>query len=323
MNLINWGDFLDLFTKIKEKRVGFFLSKLNFHSTKRTKSTFNSTNINSSNFWIIPEIHTRWNEIMTGSREIEYEDYVVKKYLAGKHKLKMLSIGCGIGNHELRFAGYDIFESITGLDLAPELIKKANQNAIKRGLQNIEFLVQNVYNFKVNDNYYDVVLFNDSLHHFKNIDSFLKKIKNSLIKKGILIVHEYVGADRFQYPDKQIDLANSLISGIPPRLRRKHMSKNTKKKIYKPGLFRMIISDPSEAVDSNAINPALHNNFITIEEKKLGGNILMPLLKDISHNFLDKDDQEARNTLEMLFNEENKYLESNSSDFVFGIYTTS
>ena len=322
MNLINWGDFLDLFTKIKERRIGFFLSKFNFHSTKRTKSTFNSTNINSSNFWIIPEIHRRWNEIMTGNQETEFEDYVIKKYLAGKHKLKMLSIGCGTGKHELRFASYDVFESIIGLDLAPELIKRANQNAVERGLQNIKFLVQDVYNFKVHDNYYDVVHFSDSLHHFKNIDSFLKKIKSSLVEKGILIVHEYVGADRFQYPDKQIDLANSLISEIPARLRRKHLSKNIKKKVYKPGLFRMIISDPSEAVDSKAIMPALHNNFITIEEKKLGGNILMPLLKDISHNFLDKDNLEAKNTLEMLFSEEKKYLESNSSDFVFGIYTT-
>jgi len=50
----------------------------------------------------------------------------------------------------------------------------------------------------------------------------------------------------------------------------------------------MFLVDPSEAVDSESILPSLHENFKVLEEKKIGGDILLILLKDIAHNFLDE-----------------------------------
>ena len=45
----------------------------------------------------------------------------------------------------------------------------------------------------------------------------------------------------------------------------------------------------------------------------------MNVLKDISHNFIPLDD-EKKKILEKLFDFEDKYLEQNTSDFIFGVY---
>lgn len=45
----------------------------------------------------------------------------------------------------------------------------------------------------------------------------------------------------------------------------------------------------------------------------------MPVLKDISHHFVDLDEKK-RDCIENVFNYEDKYLKENNSDFVFGVY---
>lgn len=81
----------------------------------------------------------------------------------------------------------------------------------------------------------------------------------------------------------------------------------------------MIITDPSEAVESITILPNIRAKFETIEEKNLGGDLLMWVFKDISHNFL-QDDAKTHEILNTTFQAEDEYLRSTRSDFIFGIY---
>ncbi len=81
----------------------------------------------------------------------------------------------------------------------------------------------------------------------------------------------------------------------------------------------MIISDPSECVDSESILPTIYKHFNVIIEKPFGGNILMSTLKDISHHFIDTTiEKEA--ILNKIFEFEDNYLLEHKSDFVFGVY---
>ena len=81
----------------------------------------------------------------------------------------------------------------------------------------------------------------------------------------------------------------------------------------------MIVADPSECIESETILSNIHKKFYPIIEQPIGGNILMNVLKDISHNFIPLDD-EKKKILEKLFDFEDKYLEQNTSDFIFGVY---
>ena len=83
----------------------------------------------------------------------------------------------------------------------------------------------------------------------------------------------------------------------------------------------MILSDPSEAVQSSKINGLLQKHFKPLEIKPYGGSILHLLFRDIAHNFLGKD-EETRETLEKLFQMEDAYMEkTGQSDFTFGVFS--
>jgi hypothetical protein len=89
-----------------------------------------------------------------------------------------------------------------------------------------------------------------------------------------------------------------------------------KTRCYRLGKLRMIISDPSECVDSASILPVLRSEFKELECKNLGGNILMPVLKHIAHHFVKDNNHE----LIELAKKEDEYLTNHASDLVFAIY---
>ena len=306
--------------KIKSKRYFNLLSGFSLSNNARTANKFNNAGY-SSDFWIIPEVRNRWNEKCTGDPGLSYEDYTVSKYLAGLKDLRLLSIGCGTGTADRKFAKYPVFSLVEGIDLAENLIDEARTVTADLNLGNIRYHAGDFLQHKFEPESFDVILFHSSLHHFRNINQLLKnKVRPLLRDKGYLIVFEYVGPDRLQWTSLQIERANEILMKIPEKYRYRFNSKSVKCKNYRPGLLRMYLIDPSEAPDSGSILPSLHEYFKVIEEKKLGWDITHILLKDISHNFLNSD-TETRNILSYIFEEEDKYLEeTGNSDAVFGIY---
>ena len=136
---------------------------------------------------------------------------------------------------------------------------------------------------------------------------------------GLLIINEYVGPSRLQFPKHQIKAINKALMLIPKPYRKRYKLNIYKNKIYGPGWLRMLLADPSECIDSEHIMPSIHQNYDTVYEAKYGGNILQLVLKDISHHFMDLN-EEKKATLKRLFSFEDGYLKNHKSDFIFGIY---
>jgi ubiquinone/menaquinone biosynthesis C-methylase UbiE len=321
MNLLNEGDFLELLTKLKQRGISYFLSKIIPDAKKRTQSTFSTPKTAGSNWWIIPDVKQRENEKISGDSEKTFDQYLADHYFQNKKKLRLLSIACGVGNREIKLAESGHFEEVVGIDLSSDLIMEASRKVKERNLQNISFKQADFYSFKLNEREFDVVLFHMALHHFKNIDGIAQRVRHTLKDDGILILNEYVGKNRLQFTASQVCHMNRLLGYIPERYRKRYLTGITKKKVYAPGLLRMIISDPSESVESATILPAIHKYFKVVEEKNIGGDLLMMVLKDIAHHFISHNDTEGKKILEKLFEEEDQYLlESEKADFIFGIY---
>jgi len=321
MKLITRDDFWDVYLKTVQRGFTFIISKLNPSAKSRTKSAFDNSSIASANWWNIPMVRERWNEKITGDKLLEYEEYTVAKYLSGKYNLKMLSIGSGVCSHELKFAEHSNFEEIICIDIADNLLDKAENYAKEAELKNIKFWKRDIYKIDFDPDEFDIIMFHSSLHHFKNIQDLIStKIKKWLKPQGILLINEYVGVNRLQFKSHQISSINEGLQIIPIRLKKRFKSNLIKNKFYGSGYLRMIIADPSECVESSNIIPTIRKEFETIEEKAFGGNLLMNILKDISHNFISDNDKEAKAILKKLFELEDKYLEENDSDFIFGLY---
>jgi len=234
--------------------------------------------------------------------------------------LSLLSIGSGVSSHEIKLAKHPQLSKLICTDLVQSLLDQAKENAIAEGLNNMEFICGDINETIPNEKQFDIIFFHASLHHFYDIDAFIKDTVLPRLKtNGHIVINEYVGVNRLQFPNKQIKAVNEALQLIPKSLRKRYKSTAIKNKFYGSGLIRMILADPSECVDAEQILPVLHKYCEVIEEKPYGGNILMNALKDIAHNFVE-DNTETRQVLQKLFDFEDEYLKSNDSDFLFGVY---
>lgn len=298
----------------------FVLSKFNSRGVVRTKSTFNQTEHVSADWWIIPAVHERWNKMISGNSKENYISFFANNFLKNKKKLKLISFGSGNCSAEIELANYGVFEEIVCVDIAMNQLNEAREIAKSHNLNYMKFLCQDANSVDISSNYYDIVFFQASLHHLNNIKSFTENsIMRVLKDKGLLVISEYVGPTRLQFPKTQIKKINEGLNLIPKKYKTRYLSNLSKKKYYGSGILRMILADPSECIDSESILPSIYSHFEKLIEKPFGGNILMTVLKDISHHFLELNDEKSQ-ILSELFDFEDNYLKTHSSDFIFGVY---
>ena len=320
MPLITKDDIIETYAKLRQRGLGFILKKLNLSGRDRTLGAFDETAVSSANWWIVPRVLERWNKLQTGDENVNYKQYLMKEHFANRDKLRMVSFGSGNCNHELELAGYEQFSEVICVDIARNRLDEAALVARDKGIRNVQFLCKDINEFDFQKEEYDLVHFNQSLHHFENVEELLSlKIKPSLKSDGILLINEFVGPNRIQYPPEQIKAIREAVKLIDKEYRTRFKTNMVKSGYSGSGWLRMIIADPSECVDSAGIIPALHKHFRVIEEKPYGGNILMGALKDISHHFLDLDQRKSE-ILDRLFAFEDEYIKDKQSDFVFGLY---
>lgn len=317
---ITTDDFTDTWSKLRQRGARFLLSKLSPKSSNRTISAFNEWDIEGSNWWMIPQVQQRWNEKITGDSQTDLADYLVQRYLQPAGSGRLLSVGSGTCTKEFSMAVKLRQWQFVCTDIAPRLMQEAKAIAATQQLHNISFHEIHAQQQAFPHSIYDVIFFHSSLHHFPRVYHFLQqKILPVLAPGGLLIVFEYTGPNRLQFPDVQIKAINKLLQTIPPAWRTRYKTKQLKNTVSGPGLIRMILADPSECVDAAAILPALHELCEVVEEKPVGDNLLMLLLKDIAHHF-QQPDATQRAILQRLFNEEDQYLQQHKADFLFGVY---
>lgn len=321
MSWITWGDVVDISHKIKSRGWHYLATKFRLSSQKRVQATWDATGSAVANWWHVPAVKARWNEKMTGDPTIPYEAYLAQQYLSPRPQGRVLSIGCGNGSHEIKLAQQPGVTQVTGIDLAPKKIEEAHQLAAQAGINNTTFLSGDLFTHDLGQGVYDLVLFNSSLHHFHQLETILQqKVPAWLVPDGLLVLFEFVGATRFQWPKRQLQAANAVLQAIPSQYRTKIGSGALKNRIYRPGTWRMRINDPSESIRSADIMPLVHRCYETVEEKPVAGSLLQLVFQDIAHHFVNPD-EEAQRWLQYAFEEEDAYTKSyRQSDFIFGVY---
>jgi len=313
--LITYSDIIEFREKLISSKLSFFLGKISTDPKKRIESHWNAGTLPPTNWWNIPLIRERWNKKITDSTDKDYVNYFINKYLHNKNSLSMLSIGCGTGSQEIAFSETKVFSKIDAIDIAIKNIETAKKRIESN---HINFSHSSFEEF-TSEIKYDVILFHSSLHHLKNITEVLSKVDLLLAPDGLLVIHEYTGPNRINWNNKQLKETNRILKTIPKDKRTYFFSGKVKTKQSSPGKLRMIISDPSEAVESESILPEIRKRFNTLELKGYGGNILVPLLKGISHHFIEEN-AINKDYLNQFFGMEDEFLKSNIDDYHFGVF---
>jgi ubiquinone/menaquinone biosynthesis C-methylase UbiE len=322
-NFINLYEFIELCRQVRHGRLPVVFSRFFTGKKGRTKKAWSRTKDAPRNWLNLPVVEARRNHLITGNKAIDYREYIQNKYLAEQQSLIGLSLACGTGRNELRWIKSGKFKRIDAYDLSKPRIKYAQNAANENGYGDIiNYYVGDVYDIQLVENFYDIILAEMALHHFTPLKEIFLRISKTLKPDGYFIVNEYVGPTRLQWPKRQLEIVNGLLNILPEKYRIQWDTGFVKKKVFSQSVLRMLLSDPSEGVESAKILPFLHQLFEVVEIRKYGGTILHPLLANIAHNFLSNDDETQR-YLQLCFDAEDALLKSKEieSDFIITVCT--
>ena len=266
----------------------------------------------------LPWFEERMNLLASGDPAVTHFEYVAARHLG--EGLSALSLGCGDGAEELQWAASGRFKQIVGIDLTPEVIETANANAASSPYAEIlNFRVENAETLVIAPESLDAVIFEHALHHFKPVRTVLERVHRWLRPDGLVLVNEFVGPTRFQWTERQLEVANALLNLLPSHLRR-DVNGRVRTRVVAPSQLAMRM-DPSEAIESSEILPLLDELFERVELRRMGGTLGHLVFARIAQNF-SEDDSEARRWADLVFESEDLLMDSGdiASDFVVGVW---
>jgi 2-polyprenyl-3-methyl-5-hydroxy-6-metoxy-1,4-benzoquinol methylase len=232
---------------------------------------------------------------MTGGRSWYWLDWLFHDYFKGRRFERVLSPGCGIGDHELGLARLGAANEIDAFDFSSESVRQATAKAVEQG-HKINFYQDDLNTFTAPKGHYDLVFCSGSVHHCKELERFFATIAESLKPDGYFVINEYIGPCYNLYPPEQCQILDRLLWALAPVLRAPRAER-----FINGTLQQALQADPSESVRSELIMPFLAQ-FFTIELRHdYGGTILHPLYPLLNdHLFKDPTKERMASILRLI-----------------------
>lgn len=105
----------------------------------------------------------------------------LKKFLSGQRIERCLDLACGTGRLSNKLL--ELSQEVYGVDISAEVLKIAKQKYPQLKLNESE-----VTNLPYQDNYFDLVIINGSLHHFFAVEETLKEARRVLKPGGAFVL---------------------------------------------------------------------------------------------------------------------------------------
>jgi SAM-dependent methyltransferase len=177
------------------------------------------------------------------------------------------NVGCGTGHLEASLLDHGVVSRITGVDRSAEAIDEARRRMDAAGHGGAaSFVVGEAEAFLESERDLDAVFFHASLHHFERPPEILGLVRRALKPSGILYVDEYVGPARGEWTWRHLLRWNLSYRALPASVRRTRV-------IRRP----INREDPTEAIASSAILPAIGEHFRVLARRDYGGQLLAPI----------------------------------------------
>ncbi len=185
-----------------------------------------------------------------------------------------ISIGCGDGSKELMLIRAGIVNRVDLFELSEASVKRGQALYGASGFgDRVVFRREIDFDDSASDGSYDVVFWHDSLHHMPNVQKAIEWSRRVLRNGGGFCMDEYVGPTRFQWTDRQMELATKILRSIPCcfRVLPGEPFGEIRSAARRPTIAEMIDMDPSEAVDSGSIRHSLNDFFPDATIREFGG----------------------------------------------------
>ena len=135
---------------------------------------------------------------------------------AGTQSLKRaLSVGGGIGEKEMKLLSAGVVEFFDLYEITPLRIEMGIEYALKAGLSHrLTFHAADAF-AECTRSDYDLVYWNNSLHHMLDTDRTRIVKSERLASGGIFAMDDFVGPSRFQWTDRNLEYASNFRKLLP------------------------------------------------------------------------------------------------------------
>jgi SAM-dependent methyltransferase len=171
-------------------------------------------------WWEVPGVQEHINARISGDPTVGWLEYTVESHFADRLPLdKCLSLGCGVGHLERTLARLGAFRQCDAYDISDASITLARKAAKEQGFHSIDYQVADANRLILPITTYDAIWINGAMHHFRELEYISQQLSRSLKPGGLLVLNEYVGPARFQFPERQKQLVNLCLQLLPARYR--------------------------------------------------------------------------------------------------------
>ncbi len=240
-----------------------------------------------------------------------YLQYIKKIYSRNNGiKCNILSVGAGNCDTEVELAKLMLLQGITNfsflcLDINPFMLQRGKRLAEESGLNSrFNFLETDINSWKI-DSKYDIIIANQSLHHFVELELLFDKIYDALSPQGYFLTNDMIGRNGHLKWPEALDFVEGLWSLLEDRHKYNHQLKR-----FEPFFDNFDCSTKGfEGIRSQDILPLLLRKFKF--DLFLGFSNLISIFIDRSFgpNF-DPHNEKDRTFIDFVSNLDDHYIES-------------
>ena len=234
-----------------------------------------------SDFWdreVVERQHFEWMGLLPvrlhineciGGGQLKWPIEWFESWLQGRTFARALSIGCGAGALERQLIERGLCARVDAFDASLASLHIAREAA--RDLPGIRYFAADFNHCLLPGNTYDVVFLHQSAHHVRRLERLFMQILRALKPDGILYLDEYVGPSRFEWSAERLAPQQAFYGALPRETRRTDVLP-----------FPIQQDDPTEAIRSSAIEPALEIGFDVAARRPYGGTLLSIVLPQLA-----------------------------------------
>lgn len=216
---------------------------------------------------------------------------------------RILSVGCGAAVKERALARALPDRHFIGMDIAEDALESTRQSLAEEGISNVSLEYGDFNRLDLENGRFRAILGLGAIHHVEALEAFWEGCHHGLRPDGALLAQEYVGPNRFQWTDAQLEHCNRVLEELVPEAHKTHH-----RQVVRIPLDTIIRIDPSEAVRSAEIIETCEASPLRIEGRTGAGcALLQPVLMDQIRTF-DPTNWEHNHVLSRLFVEEDRLM---------------
>jgi len=205
---------------------------------------------------------------------------------------RAISVGCGVAAKEMDLVKKGFVGHFDFFEISPASIERGKHIAELNGITSQLAFNQGGFEDAPMTGDYDLVYWNNALHHMPDVVESLVWSKKQLRAGGLFAMDDFVGPTRFQWTEENLRWANLVLATLSDRyLQSPHVPGTlVARQVGRPSPEYVAALDPSEAADSGRILDAMKVVFPDATIIPTGGALYHLALNDLFCNFVTEDD---------------------------------